>query len=442
MEIFSKIKYFRVVLLLSLIPLFSVSCTRQERSEIIIREIESETTYTQSTPDAYSEYRYVINKRSGKVHTYNHGIEIIENPDNILKTNENLEKILEDEKYDICLTCYAGLDLNLKKYKKKTNDSKTNKQIDEEIVLIEKYMRLYEFGQLDSETQKFLICIFEVGNWYVNNVYTQLGGQKSALEINSIAADNASENAYKRWRDYLDKEYYSKYELRTEKRILPVVYDGEKSTDMVTYRCYLFKNAGYGKGDSIYSKTGMQILKNAEGEEIDREWKNYCVVDDSSKFAAAVYYHYINKEILKDKDSDEKTAYDIDLWTTGTLDYSSKKSKMVNKLIKLSRKFEFFDKTKIIEENNKYLRGEIDDEFSLKVGDLIYKPKSKTTDGNVEFYIGNNKVVGWGHINKNYVTKKVFKQINNEFYSDYVEDNDVPYVSIIRFKGGQKNVKK
>ena len=436
-----KIKHFNTLLLLVLLVMLSVSCTKEKRSEIIIREIENETVQTQNITTEHNEYRYVINRRSGKVHTYSHGIEIIENPDNVIKTNENLDNILKNEKYDICLTCYAGLDLNLKKYKKKTNDSKGNKLIDEEITLIEKYMKLYNFGQLDTETQKFLICIFEVGNWYVNNVYTQLGGQKSALEINSIAADNASENAYKRWRDYLDKEYYSKYELRTEKRILPVVYDGKDSTDMVTYRCDLFKNAGYGKGDSVYSKTGMQILKNAEGEEIDREWKNYCVIDDSSKFAAAVYYHYINKEILKDKDSDEKTAYNIDLWTTGTLDYSSKKSKMVNKLVKLSRSFEFFDKTKIIEENSKYLRGEIDKEFSLKVGDLIYKSKTKTSDGNVEFYIGNNKVVGWGHINKNYVTKKVFRKINNEFYSDYVEDNDVPYTSVIRFKGGQKNVK-
>lgn len=139
--------------------------------------------------------------------------------------------------------------------------------------------------------------------------------------------------------------------LLLEKRILPVVYDGKEFTDMVAYRCDLFKNAGYGKGDNIYSKSGMQKLKNAEGEEIDKE-------------------------------------------------------------------------------------------FSLKVGDLIYKSKTKASDGNVEFYIGNNKVVGWGHINKNYVTKKVFKQINNEFYSDYVEDNDVPYISIIRYKGGQKNVKK
>ena len=73
MEIFSKIKYFRVALLLSLIPLFSVSCTKQERSGIIIKEINNETMQPQSRPEAYREYRYVINRRSGKVHTYYHG---------------------------------------------------------------------------------------------------------------------------------------------------------------------------------------------------------------------------------------------------------------------------------------------------------------------------------------------------------------------------------
>ena len=119
---------------------------------------------------------------------------------------------------------------------------------------------MYEFGKCDIETQKFLICIFEVGSWYVNNVYTQLGGQLSAREVDDIAEKEASESAYNKWRNYLDIEY--------------------------------------GKGDNIYSKSGMQTLKNAEGEEIDKEWKNYCVVDDSSKFAAAVYYHYINKEIF------------------------------------------------------------------------------------------------------------------------------------------------
>ena len=428
MEIFSKIKYFRVALLLSLIPLFSVSCTRQERSEIIIREIENETIQTQSTTEAYSEYRYVINRRSGKVHTYNHGIEIIENPDNILKTNENLEKILEDEKYDICLTCYAGLDLNLKKYKKKTNESKTNKQIDEEIALIEKHMRLYEFGQLDTETQKFLICIFEVGNWYVNNVYTQLGGQKSALEINSIAADNASENAYKRWRDYLDKEYYSKYELKTEKRILPVVYDGEKSTDMVTYRCYLFKNAGYGKGDSIYSKTGMQILKNAEGEEIDREWKNYCVVDDSSKFAAAVYYHYINKELLKDEELDNKNAYGIDLWGTNSEDFL-KNSKATKKLLtKKLFKLITWDILKKEREKDIIVVYYNSKRFELKAGDLICRK------GHVEFYIGNNKVVSWGRVHKTYTLNKSFEPDINGYKSNDSEDRDIPFTTIIRLR--------
>lgn len=421
----SKIKYCKIILTLTLLVLFSMSCTKQERSEIIINEIENETTQTQSTTEAYSEYRYVINRRSGKVHTYNHGIEIIEKLDNVLKTNENLEKILEDEKYDICLTCYAGLDLNLRKYKKKTNDSKSNKLIDEEIALIEKFMRLYEFGQLDTETQKFLICIFEVGNWYVNNVYTQLGGQKSALEINSIAADNASENAYKRWRDYLDKEYYSKYELRTEKRILPVVYDGEKSTDMVTYRCYLFKNAGYGKGDSIYSKTGMQILKNAEGEEIDREWKNYCVVDDSSKFAAAVYYHYINKEILKDKDSDEKTAYDIDLWGTSSTMFISKSS-LVSKLTK-TKQFAFYNLHKNSKNYNVGNSSGSTEDINLQVGDLLCR------NGNVEFYIGSDKVVGWGRIHKDYAIHKALEKGTNGYYYDKDEEY-LPYTAIIRFR--------
>ena len=36
--------------------------------------------------------------------------------------------------------------------------------------------------------------------------------------------------------------------LLLENRILPVVYDGKDSTDMVTYRCDLFKNACYGSG--------------------------------------------------------------------------------------------------------------------------------------------------------------------------------------------------
>ena len=427
MKKISEIKYFRVVLLLSIILLLSMSCTKEQRSEIIIKELNEDITQTQSEPAAHKEYRYVINRRSGKVHTYNHGIGIIENLNYVLKTNENLEKILENEKYDICLTCYAGLNLNLKKYRKKTNDSRGNKQIDDEVALIEKYMRLYEFGQLDTETQKFLICIFEVGNWYVNNVYTQLGGQKSALEINSIAADNASENAYKRWKNYLDKEYYNKYELRTEKRILPVVYDGKESTDMVTYRCDLFKNAGYGKGDSIYSKTGMQILKNTEGEEIDKEWKNYCVIDDSSKFAAAVYYHYINKEILKDQKSENKTAYDIDLWGANSEKYLTN-NRFTNKLLR-TQKFELHTWDDI--KNNNQTNVDQINEFRLKIGDLLCRK------GNVEFYIGNNKVVSWGRVHKTHTLNKSYYISNKGIISSDLEDKNKPYTTIISFEGGK-----
>ncbi len=66
---------------------------------------------------------------------------------------------------------------------------------------------------------------------------------------------------------------------------------------MVTYRCDLFKTAGYGKGDNRYSQSGQVTLKNAEGEEIDKEWKNYCVIDDSSKFAVAVYNETLRNEV-------------------------------------------------------------------------------------------------------------------------------------------------
>ena len=40
MKIISKIKYCKIILTLILLVLFSVSCTKQERSEIIINEIE------------------------------------------------------------------------------------------------------------------------------------------------------------------------------------------------------------------------------------------------------------------------------------------------------------------------------------------------------------------------------------------------------------------
>ena len=296
---------------------------------------------------------------------------------------------------------------------------------------------MYEFGQLDTETQKFLICIFEVGSWYVNNVYTQLGGQNDVAKTELIARASASNASYNKWRNYLDNEYYSKHELRNEKKILPTLYDYErkKYSDMVAYRCDLFKDAGYGKGNTVDTKIHMQTIKNPEGEEIFKEYKNYCVVDDSSKFAAAVYYHYINKEILKDKEQDERIAYGIDLWETRTTDYLLPNSNILNKLIKLSRKFALFSEIDILEENKKYERKETNKKFSLVVGDLICKHQEKNVAGNVEFYIGNNKYVGWGHINKSYTIKKKLKMINNKFYSDYEGDKETPYTTVIRFKG-------
>ena len=428
-------KYLYIVSMLVL----CFSCTKEKRSEIIKNEVTKNKSYieTNSTNANVEESRFIINKRTGKIHSYTHGIKVVSDKYQ-LESNEDIEKILENENYDICLNCYAGLKLNLDKYK--TSDRNiSNDEVDisnHEVNLIKHYMNMYEFGKLDTETQKFLICIFEVGNWYVNNVYTQLGGQKTAREVDDIAEVEASEAAYNKWRNYLTL-YGNQYKFNENKKILPVIYDNKhkKYSEMVTYRCDLFKDAGYGKGDNRYSQSGQVTLKNAEGEEIDKEWKNYCVVDDSSKFAAAIYYHYINKDILKNKEQDKRIAYGIDLWGTRTTDYLLPNSSILNKLIKISRKFALFSEIDILEENKKYERKETNEKFSLAVGDLICKHQEKNVAGNVEFYIGNNKYVGWGHINKSYTIKKKLTMTNNKFYSDYEGDKGTPYTTVIRFKG-------
>ena len=155
-------------------------------------------------------------------------------------------------------------------------------------------MNMYEFGQLDTETQKFLICIFEVGSWYVHNVYTQLGGQKTFVEINEIAKASASNAAYAKWNNYWGNDYITRYILNDNKKILPALYDYDrkKYSGMVAYRCDLFKNAGYGKGNTKDTKIHMQTLKNPEGEEIFQEYKNYCVIDDSSAVPVYLLHKY------------------------------------------------------------------------------------------------------------------------------------------------------
>ena len=406
------------------------SCTKEKRSEIIITEVAKDNSLI-SISNNTEEYKYIINTRTGKVHTYSDGINRVSEKYQ-LKSNENIETILENENYDICLNCRAGLKLNLDNYEKRVNKFAYDDEDDlsnSEVNLIMNYMRLYEFGQLDTETQKFLICLFEVSNWYVNNVYTQLGGQKNIIEIENIAKTAASDSAYTKWRNYLDREYYSKYELKNNKRILPAVYDKGIPTDMAIYRCDLFKDAGYGKGDNIYSKSGMETLKNAEGEEIDKEWKNYCVIDDSSKFAAAVYYHYINKEILKDEKQENRTAYDIDLWGTSSTMYLDLNS-FTKKILK-DKKFEIIPYDKIASNAQNISLSK----FEPKTGDLLCR------EGHVEFFITKNKTISWGRVHKDFLIIKEYKREKRGLVSSHPEDKNMPVTTIIRFTGGNSNEK-
>ena len=199
---------------------------------------------------------------------------------------------------------------------------------------------------------------------------------------------------------------------------------------MVAYRCDLFKDAGYGKGNTDDTKIHMQTLKNPEGEEIFKEYKNYCVIDDSSKFAAAVYYHYINKEILKDENHDNRIAYGIDLWETKSEDFKNK-SKILDILL-LKNKFDLikWDKLEKRIVDNKIELYRNNKRFYLKTADLVYRK------GHVEFYIGENKVVSWGRVHNTYTINKLFNEQLNGYYSNDCEDENIPFVTIIRFIGG------
>ena len=382
-----------LIILLSIILLLCSSCTNKTQQELAstdtIREIEENVGTN-----------YIINKRTGKVHSYTHGTQIIENKDNILETNDSLENILKNENYDICRTCWAGLRKNLSKYR------------NEDFNLIEKFMRLYDFNKEDEEIQKFLMCIFEVGEWYVDNVYTYQGGKQTVIETENTAKKEASNKAYDRWRNYLDNEYYNKnYGVKNEKRILPVVYDNNgKPTTLVTYKCDLFKNANYGKGT-------FQKLKNAEDELIDEEYKNYCVIDDCSKFAAAVYYHYINKELLKNEYMDDKLGYGIDLWGTNSNSFL-KESDIINILINTD-KFDFIDLNTLSKK------------VDLTPGDLLIR------EGHVDFFVNDNAVISWGRVHKKYLISKSFKhdKSNNFYYSNNSEDLNIPYKIIIKIRG-------
>ena len=142
-----------------------------------------------------------------------------------------------------------------------------------------------------------------------------------------------------------------------------------------------------------------------------------------------MFYHYINKEILKDKLKEEKTAYDIDLWGTSSDDFLTL-NKFTEKLIK-TKKFEFYKWS--TKNNDKYTNNNDVSDFDLKTGDVICRK------GHVEFYIGNNKVVSWGRVHKAYTLSKTFAITNDGVYSNDIEDGQIPFKTFIRLRKEQQN---
>lgn len=119
----------------------------------------------------------------------------------------------------------------------------------------------------------------------------------------------------------------------------------------------------------------------------------------------------------------DKTAYDIDLWGTSSEMFATLNT-FTRKLIN-TKKFELlsFDKLTIITETDSSTKQ------VLNIGDLLYR------NGHVEFYIGNNKVIGWGRIHNSYYAIKTFQIKQNGIYSSDIRDNNIPFTSILHFIG-------
>lgn len=124
----------------------------------------------------------------------------------------------------------------------------------------------------------------------------------------------------------------------------------------------------------------------------------------------------------------DKTAYDIDLWGTSSEMFSTENA-FTLKLIKTKR-FALYELKKVFTRNSTTSSTSTNVTINLEPGDLIYRKN------HVEFYIGNNKVIGWGKIHNTYTS---YKSLNKKADGYYYNTNDlheknIPYTSLIKFR--------
>ena len=258
-----------------------------------------------------------------------------------------------------------------------------------------------------GDVSEFINAIETVGDWYIHHVYTYQGAHKYKSEIETMA-QSAHSDAKAIWD--ARKASISDTEFAMKATSDEMSADGTKylNNDAI-YICDLFDELNYDKDE---------------------------VVDDCSKFATAVYYYYYNQI------GQDTLANQMDLKYTGSAAYSKVTNKITEKLQRDNR-FQVYTWEKIqrYDEENAM-------PFELQPGDLIYrKPKTDNNDnilksGHVEFYLGDNKVFGWGRIHDNFDVNKTFTKGTDGFYSDNTGDcyngESQPYITVIRYKGGDE----
>ena len=87
-----NLKSMKKLIILFVLSTLCFSCTKEKRSEIIKEEVtksDSAIVATNNYSDGDSKYKYVINKRTGKVHSYSHGSSIVSDR-YILETDDDM----------------------------------------------------------------------------------------------------------------------------------------------------------------------------------------------------------------------------------------------------------------------------------------------------------------------------------------------------------------
>lgn len=370
-------------------------------------------------------------------------------------SNDELRTASSVKAYWTLAKCLEGLDNS------KTNGRTYKKTIEQANSEMWDYEKTDADKEYEENIATLLKCIKEVGEAYIENVYTYSAGKTlsyNSLDSNGNVIENpkANDSTIK----YSIEDRIAK-NTTNDVEVTDAIFDVDKRMKTSSISAYnvwneykeniIDSNIGITK-DNIKSRKIMmqgadtdttialhhlglfdEYIERNSSETLKFNFKRYnydennnrvyignankrnYVADDCSGFAAAVYYYYLNK-IKK-----EKNGGGIDLWTTGSKKFIDKNS-VIGKILE-DNSFKVYRWDEINKDKDKEYNIYIDTDFKLLPGDLLYRAPQNGKTAHVEFYLENDDKepfsFGWGDIqssfenNKNSKTFEIIRDVDN-----------------------------